>query len=87
MSKQKGGNWISALEIGTAIFAAKTSGTFRTFLIRFAMYATIVTVAVVVVGYVLRAVGLLKQEHFVPAAPSEGGDKKSVTPSGNVILY
>jgi hypothetical protein len=28
-----------------------------------------------------------KKETFVPVAPSTGGDKKEVTPSGNVILY
>ena len=27
------------------------------------------------------------KEKFVPVAPSKSGDKKEVTPSGNVILY
>ena len=27
------------------------------------------------------------KEKFVPVAPSASGDKKEVTPSGNVILY
>lgn len=28
-----------------------------------------------------------KKEKFVPVAPSKAGDKESVTPAGNVILY
>lgn len=28
-----------------------------------------------------------KKETFVPVAPSKEGDKKDVTPAGNVILY
>lgn len=28
-----------------------------------------------------------KKEGFVPVAPSKEGDKKDVTPAGNVILY
>lgn len=28
-----------------------------------------------------------KKEKFVPVAPSKEGDKESVTPAGNVILY
>lgn len=28
-----------------------------------------------------------KKETFVPVAPSPGGNKKEVTPAGNVILY
>lgn len=28
-----------------------------------------------------------KKEKFVPVAPSKEGDKETVTPAGNVILY
>lgn len=28
-----------------------------------------------------------KKEKFVPTAPSKEGDKETVTPAGNVILY
>jgi putative copper export protein len=87
MTKQKGGSWLGALEIGTAVYAAKTSGTFRTFLMKFATYAIIISVAVVVIGFVLGSLGIIKREHFIPTAPSSEGDKKAVTPAGNVILY
>jgi hypothetical protein len=48
----------------------------------------VVVVVLVLVG--LRVVmGLLKigSETFVPVAPSKEGDKKEVTPAGNVVLY
>lgn len=38
---------------------------------------------------ILRATGVIhiNTEHFSPTTPSETGDKKEVTPAGNVILY
>jgi hypothetical protein len=87
MTKQKGGSWLSAFEIGTAVYAAKSSSSFKDFVWKFLQYAVIVTVAVAVIGLVLTALGLIKRETFVPTAPSKEGDKKAVTPAGNVILY
>ena len=87
MSKQKGGSWLAALEIGTAVFAAKKANTFTGFLWKFVTYILILTVAILVIGLVLKALGLISIETFVPVSPSAEGDKKAVTPAGNVILY
>jgi hypothetical protein len=87
MTKQKGGSWLSAFEIGTAIYAAKTSTSFTGFIWKFIQYALMVTVAVAVIGLILGALGIIKRESFVPTSPSKEGDKKAVTPAGNVILY
>ena len=40
-----------------------------------------------IVAIVVFLVMVPKKEKFVPTAPSSSGDKKAVTPSGNVILY
>jgi len=87
MAKQKGGDWMTALELGTAFYAARRSSSFYGFLWKFFKYALFVTIALAVVGAVLSWLGLISVEHFVPVAPSKEGDKKAVTPAGNVILY
>jgi hypothetical protein len=42
----------------------------------------------VALGVVVAVLVMVKPtEKFTPTAPSASGDKKEVTPSGNVILY
>lgn len=84
--KQKGGDLISALEIGTAVFAAKNSRSFPDFLFKFFKYALILIVVVFVLGLIYTVV--FRRDYFdVPKKPSAEGDKTMVTPAGNVIKY
>jgi hypothetical protein len=84
--KQKGGDLLSALEIGTAVFAAKNSRSFPQFLITFAKYALILIFVVFVIGLIFTI--LFGRDYFsVPIKPSAEGDAKKVTTAGNVILY
>jgi hypothetical protein len=83
----KGGNVLSALEIGAAVFAAKKSSTFGGFVWTFLKYIFLIFVGLFVLSVVLYALGLIKREHFVPVAPSKEGDEKVRTPAGNVIMY
>ena len=83
----KGGNVLSALEIGAAVFAAKKSNTFGGFVWTFLKYIFLIFVGLFVISVVLMAFGLIKREHFVPIAPSKEGDEKVRTPAGNVIMY
>ena len=71
---------------GIGSYAAKKSSNMTSLVWTLLKY--VVVVVLVVVG--LRVVmGLLKigSETFVPVAPSKEGDKKEVTPAGNVLLY
>jgi len=84
--KQKGGDLLSALEIGTAVFAAKNSRSFPEFLSNFAKYALILILLLFVIGLVFAF--LFGRDYFsVHVKPSPEGDEKKVTPAGNVILY
>jgi hypothetical protein len=84
--KQKGGDLLSALEIGTAFFAAKNSRSFPEFLGNFAKYALILILVLFVIGLIFAF--LFGRDYFsVPVKPSPEGDEKKVTPAGNVILY
>jgi hypothetical protein len=87
--KQKGGNFLSALEIGTAFFAAKNSRSFPEFLATFSKYFLFLIVFVIVIGLVYRLIlSLFHRDYFnVPEKPSPEGDTRMVTPAGNVILY
>lgn len=82
----KGGDFLSALELGTAVYAAKSARTFPDFLVKIAMYFVALVLLLVVVGLVLRLLGFTS-EHFWPTVPSREGDAKYTTPAGNVILY
>jgi len=84
--KQNGGDLLSALEIGTAVVAAKNSRSFTEFLSNFAKYALILILLLFVIGLVFAF--LFGRDYFsVPVKPSPEGDEKKVTPAGNVILY
>lgn len=83
----KGGNVLSALEIGAAVFAAKRSSTFGGFVWTFLKYIFLIFAGLFVISTVLYAFGIIKREHFIPTVPSKEGDQKTRTPAGNVILY
>ena len=84
--KLKGGSFLSALEVGTAVYAATSARTYTDFLVKITMYFVVLLLVVAVAGIVLRMLGLTS-EHFWPVVPSKEGDAKYVTPAGNVILY
>jgi|APCry1669189567_1035234.scaffolds.fasta_scaffold258756_1 hypothetical protein len=84
--KQRGGDLLSALEIGTAVFAAKNAKSYTNFLWLFGKYALMLIVVLFVFGLVYSLV--FGREFFsLPQKPSAEGDEKVVTPAGNVILY
>ncbi len=88
MPPKKGGflDLTTMVSAGIGSYAAKKSPNMKSLVWTLLKY--VVVVVLVVVG--LRVVmGLLKigSETFVPVAPSKEGDKKEVTPAGNVILY
>jgi hypothetical protein len=53
---KKGGGIVEALWTGTAFFAASNSNTFASFLSKFFVYALVLVVGMMVVGWVLRQV-------------------------------
>jgi hypothetical protein len=88
MAPKKGGflDLTTMVSAGIGSYAAKKSPNMTSLVWTLLKY--VVVVVLVLVG--LRVVmGLLKigSETFVPVAPSKEGDKKEVTPAGNVILY
>jgi hypothetical protein len=88
MPPKKGGflDLTTMVSAGIGSYAAKKSSNMTSLVWTLLKY--VVVVVLVVVG--LRVVmGLLKigSETFVPVAPSKEGDKKEVTPAGNVLLY
>lgn len=86
-SKQKGGNILDTMvAVGVGAYAAKSSSTFSGLLWKLATYGLIL-VAILIAVYAVLRVLRISTETFVPLAPSAEGDKKVVTPAGNVILY
>lgn len=71
---------------GVGAYAAKNATSMGDLLWTLAKYALVILAIMLVVFIVLRLLGA-KTESFVPTAPSTEGDKKEVTPAGNVILY
>jgi hypothetical protein len=85
--KQKAGGLLDTMvAVGVGAYAAKTSSTFSGLLWKLAQY-TLVLVAILLAVWVVLRVFRVSTETFVPIAPSAEGDKKTVTPAGNVIMY
>ncbi len=88
-TKQKGGengfigNMFAA---GVGAYAAKNSTSMGGLLWTLAKYALVI-VAILVAVYIVLGLLRVGTETFVPVAPSAEGDKKAVTPAGNVIMY
>jgi len=74
---------------GVGAYAAKNATSMGDLLWTLAKYALVILAIFFVIWIVLRLIGAIvptKKESFV-TAPSSTGDKKEVTPAGNVILY
>lgn len=71
---------------GLGAYAAKNSTSMGGLLWTLVKYALVI-VAILVGIYVVLGLVRLGTETFVPVAPSAEGDKKTVTPAGNVIMY
>ena len=71
---------------GLGAYAAKNSTSMGGLIWTLVKYALVV-VAILIGIYVLLGLVRLGTETFVPVAPSAEGDKKAVTPAGNVIMY
>jgi hypothetical protein len=71
---------------GIGAYAAKKSKNMTGLLGTLAKYA-IVIIGIVLAIYVVSALLKISVEHFVPVSPSAEGDKKVMTPAGNVIMY
>jgi hypothetical protein len=56
MAPKKGGSIVEALWTGTAFFAASQSNTFASFLSKFFVYALVLIVGMMVLGWILRQV-------------------------------
>ena len=82
----KGGSITGALWSGTAVYAATNAKSYKGFLTSFATYAVVLIVILLVINFVLQALGV-RMERFVPISPSKEGDAKYMTPAGNVVMY
>ena len=71
---------------GLGAYAAKQSTSVGGLLWTLTKYALVI-LAIVVGVYVVLGLLRIGTETFVPVAPSAEGDKKVVTPAGNVIMY
>ena len=88
MAPKKGGflDLTTMVSAGIGSYAAKKSPNMTSLVWTLLKYVVVVVAIVVAIRVVL---GLLRisTETFVPVAPSKEGDKKEVTPAGNVVLY
>jgi hypothetical protein len=88
MAPKKGGflDLTTMVSAGIGSYAAKKSPNMTSLVWTLLKYVVVVVLVLVALRVVM---GLLKigSETFVPVAPSKEGDKKEVTPAGNVILY
>lgn len=89
MAKGKKGGFIdlnTMFSSGIGAYAAKNSSSMGELLWTLAKYALVI-IGIVLVVYILLGLIRVGTETFVPVVPSAEGDKKTVTPAGNVIMY
>lgn len=72
---------------GIGAYAAKKSGGMASLLWTLAKYALVIIAIVLAVQVVAVLLKIASTEQFVPVSPSAEGDKKVMTPAGNVIMY
>lgn len=72
---------------GIGAYAAKRSGNMSGLLWTLAKYALVIIAILLAVQVVAVLLKISSVETFVPVSPSAEGDKKVMTPSGNVIMY
>ena len=77
-----GGFFENVVAAGVGAYAAKQSTS-----VRGLGYNLAIVFAILFAVGLLARVLMRMREGFVPTFPSASGDKKDVTPSGNVILY
>ena len=78
---------ITMVSSGIGAYAAKKSNSMTGLLMTLGKYALVIigiVLAIYVVSALLRVASV---ETFVPVTPSAEGDKKVMTPAGNVITY
>lgn len=72
---------------GIGAYAAKKSGNMTGLVWTLAKYALVIIGIVLAVQVVAALLKFASVEQFVPVSPSAEGDKKVMTPAGNVIMY
>ena len=72
---------------GIGAYAAKKSGNMSGLVWTLAKYALVIIGIVLAVQVVAALLKFASVEQFVPVSPSAEGDKKVMTPAGNVIMY
>ena len=72
---------------GIGAYAAKKSSNMTGLVWTLARYVLVVVAIVLALRVVVALLKVASVEQFVPIAPSEEGDKKVMTPAGNVIMY
>jgi FtsH-binding integral membrane protein len=85
MPAKKGGGFLETMVAsGVGAYAAKSSSSMKGLLFTLAKYVLVVVVISFILMFVLRSIST---ENFVPLTPSKGGNEKTETPAGNVILH
>lgn len=69
---------------GIGAYAAKNATSMGGLLWTLVKYSLVILAIFLLIFIVVR---LLSIDKFIPTGPSQSGDKKEVTPAGNVILY
>ena len=77
----------TVISSGIGAYAAKKSGNMKGLLWTLAKYALVIIAIVLGVQVVSSLLKIASVEQFVPISPSAEGDKKVMTPAGNVIMY
>lgn len=72
---------------GIGAYAAKRSDSMSGLLWTLARYSLVVIGIVLAIYVVAALLKVASVETFVPVSPSAEGDKKVMTPAGNVIMY
>ena len=72
---------------GIGAYAAKRSDSMTGLLWTLARYSLVVIGIVLAIYVVAALLKVASVETFVPVSPSAEGDKKVMTPAGNVIMY
>lgn len=72
---------------GIGAYAAKKSSNMTGLLGTLGKYALVIIGIILAIYVVAALLRVASVEQFVPVSPSAEGDKKVMTPAGNVIMY
>jgi hypothetical protein len=81
-----GGFFENIVAAGVGAYAAKNASNARGLAFNLGQSILVVIAILLAVGVLARIITRFR-EGFVPTFPSKEGNKKDVTPAGNVILY